>query len=195
MNDIKYIINKHNEVAESFAYWENAFNSDELDYLQRIASSATQDGLVGLDKGNSNGDIRRSQVRWIDVTAEHKWIYDKLAFVVAELNSQFFHFDITGFGEALQLTNYNGAQQGTYKWHQDAGGKISRKLSLVLQLSDPSEYEGGNLQFFRGDDPVSVPKKRGFIVVFPSWLMHQVTPVTQGTRQSLVSWITGPSFR
>ena len=84
-----------------------------------------------------------------------------------------------------------------YGWHQDYGGKLSpsRKLSLVLQLADPSQYEGGNLQVMTGGEPTNVRKQRGLITVFPAYTLHQVTPVTQGTRQSLVAWISGPPFR
>jgi PKHD-type hydroxylase len=64
----------------------------------------------------------------------------------------------------------------------------------VLQLTDPSEYEGGNLQVCDGTIH-NVRKQRGLVAAFPSYTLHQVTPVTKGSRQSLVAWITGPSFR
>ena len=84
-----------------------------------------------------------------------------------------------------------------YGWHLDYGGNgtPSRKLSMVLQLTDPSQYEGGNLQLMTSGEPITVRKQRGLVVVFPSYVLHQVTPVTNGNRQSLVSWITGPTFK
>ena len=82
-----------------------------------------------------------------------------------------------------------------YAWHQDYGGQISRKLSLVLQLTDPSRYEGGNLQTMTNQDVFTVRKQRGLVTVFPSFTLHQVTPVTQGSRQSLVAWISGPPYK
>jgi PKHD-type hydroxylase len=66
---------------------------------------------------------------------------------------------------------------------------------MVLQLTDPSQYEGGNLQIVTGGDPLTVRKQRGLVAVFPSYVLHQVTPVTKGSRQSLVAWITGPQFK
>ena len=66
---------------------------------------------------------------------------------------------------------------------------------MVLQLSDPSEYEGGELQLLTGKEPTTIQKQRGLITVFPAWTLHQVTPVTKGTRQTLVAWISGPSFK
>jgi PKHD-type hydroxylase len=124
-------------------------------------------------------------------------VFEKLAHVAASLNAQYYQFDLTGFGEALQLTNYNQAENGMYGWHQDYGGKLSpsRKLSLVLQLSDPAQYEGGNLQVMTSGEPTNVRKQRGLIAAFPAYTLHQVTPVTQGTRQSLVAWISGAPFR
>ena len=66
---------------------------------------------------------------------------------------------------------------------------------MVLQLTDTANYEGGNLQIRVGGDPQTVRKQRGLIAVFPSYVLHQVTPVTQGNRQSLVAWISGPPFK
>ena len=98
--------------------------------------------------------------------------------------------------ENLQLTNYNDTEKGMYGWHLDYNSKdSSRKLSMVVQLTDPSEYEGGNLQIKVNNDPVNVRKQRGLIAIFPSYVLHQVTPVTQGTRQSLVAWVEGPAFK
>ena len=64
-----------------------------------------------------------------------------------------------------------------------------------MQLSDPGSYEGGALQLFSSGKPATLEKKRGLIYAFPSWAVHQVKPVTKGTRQSLVTWITGPEFK
>jgi PKHD-type hydroxylase len=71
----------------------------------------------------------------------------------------------------------------------------ARKLSLVLQLSDPSEYEGGELQTMSGPNHCAVDRQKGLIAAFPSYMLHRVTPVTKGTRYSLVVWICGPSFK
>ena len=116
---------------------------------------------------------------------------------MSSLNAQFFRLDLTGFGEPVQLTNYDQSDHGMYGWHQDYGGRVapSRKLSIVLQLTDPSRYEGGNLQILTSGEPQNIRKQRGLITAFPSYTLHQVTPVTQGSRQSLVAWITGPAFK
>ena len=70
----------------------------------------------------------------------------------------------------------------------------SRKISIVVQLSDPLEYEGGELQISDGGTNRVCEKTKGTIIIFPSYLLHRVTPVTKGTRRSLVLWVTGPPF-
>jgi PKHD-type hydroxylase len=79
-------------------------------------------------------------------------------------------------------------------------GKI-RKLSVTISLNEPTEYKGGNLRFDLGPhrpDRYHTCKEirpRGSVVVFPSHIQHQVTPVTFGTRYSLVAWNLGKPFR
>ena len=101
--------------------------------------------------------------------------------------------------ENLQFTMYDESFGGRYDWHVDHGGHQSggRKLSVVVQLSDPLTYEGGELQFGQAtDDKIEVAdKNKGCVVLFPSYMRHRATEVTKGTRYSLVTWITGPPFR
>lgn len=195
---MQYMLTPYAESVEPFAWWEGAFNNQELDWLQERAIKADQRAQVGDDPdGERLAQIRRSHVSWMNCKQETEWVFRKLAHVISSLNSQFYRFDLTGFGEALQLTNYDQSENGMYGWHQDYGGNrsASRKLSAVLQLSDPAQYEGGNLQVMTSGNPMNVRKQRGLIVVFPSYTLHQVTPVTQGSRQSLVAWLSGPAFR
>lgn len=189
-----YILKPYSKVFEPYCWWENAFSEQELNWIQKQAINSQEAALVGA--GEEIKNIRRSKVSWIENTEKTVWIFEKLAHVVSSLNSQFYNFDLTGFGEPLQLTNYDVSESGMYGWHQDFGAmSISRKLSLVLQLTDPSNYEGGNLQIMTSGQPQNMKKQRGLIVVFPSFQLHQVTPVTQGSRQSLVAWISGPAFK
>ena len=179
------------------AWWDDGFTEEELDWLQGEARKADQTAHIrGPDTSCVDNSTRRSTVKWISSSENTRWIFKKLAHIVSDLNANVFRFDLTGFGEPLQLTNYNEENQGLYKWHQDFGNQnVSRKLSLVLQLSDPSEYEGGELQLLAQKEPIVVRKKRGLITVFPAWTLHQVTPVIRGSRQSLVAWVSGAPFR
>lgn len=193
---MQHVLTPHSETIEPFAWWEGGFSDQELDWLQNQAIKADQRAQVG---GNPVGEdlarIRRSQVSWLNKTQDTTWLFEKLGHIASSLNAQYYRFDLTGFGEAIQLTNYDQSEHGMYGWHQDYNAKISRKLSMVLQLTDPSQYEGGNLQFMTGVETQTIRKQRGLVAVFPSYVLHQVTPVTSGSRQSLVAWISGPAFR
>lgn len=195
---MQYLLTPYSEAVEPWVWWENAFNENELNWLQEKAINAEIRANVGGNPPKEELDkIRKSNITWLENNQETRWVYERLAHVVSSLNSQFYRFDLTGFGEQLQLTNYDGTENGMYGWHQDYGGnrRTSRKLSLVLQLTDPAQYEGGNLQILTSGEPQNVRKQRGLIAAFPSYQLHQVTPVTSGSRQSLVAWISGPSFK
>jgi PKHD-type hydroxylase len=99
--------------------------------------------------------------------------------------------------EDTQIARYKSTDEGHYDWHMDAGtpqNGVQRKLSISILLSDPSEFEGGELQF-KGIEDQKILTKQGSIVVFPSFIEHKVTPVTKGVRYSAVTWVSGPSFR
>jgi PKHD-type hydroxylase len=197
---MEYTLTPYAAGTDHFAYWDNAFSNEQLDWLQNKARENNEIAGVGKGAGTVDNSIRRSSIRWLFNDPECVWVYKILAHVVSSLNARFFRFDLTGFGEAIQLTNYDSTVKGMYGWHIDhshiATDSPCRKLSVVLQLSDPGDYEGGNLELkTHNDEPYRIPKRRGLITAFPSWTIHQVSPVTQGTRQSLVIWTTGPSFK
>jgi PKHD-type hydroxylase len=195
---MEYVLAPKSRKIIPYATWTGAFNAEQLDTMQHIAFSSQTPAQVGGAGGQGvieNG-IRRSNISWVFNHQETMWIFKILGDVAAELNADYFGFDLDGFGEGLQFTNYDHSHQGMYGWHQDFGGKgISRKLSLVLQLSDPSQYEGGNLEILVTGNPTVIPKERGLITAFPAWTLHQVTPVTAGNRQSLVAWVSGKNFK
>jgi len=100
----------------------------------------------------------------------------------------------------IQYTEYNGSEGGYYHNHHDIDWQKSdgrdRKLSITVQLSCPSEYTGGDFSFTEVETPpIDALKKRGSVLVFPSYLVHAVGPVTSGKRKSLVSWFEGPCWR
>jgi PKHD-type hydroxylase len=105
-----------------------------------------------------------------------------------------FQFDLTGFAEGIQFTQYK-APSGHYVKHVDCIPGATRKLSLSLQLTDPKDYEGGDVVFHYKNNPDVAPKSKGTVIIFPSYVLHEVTPVTRGERYSLVAWITGPQFK
>jgi len=161
----------------------------------KLDTKELRDAQVGAeDQGVVDTVKRRSKVFWLPKTEEFHEIYKILYDCIQNCNRDFYQFKLTEITEHIQYTVYNEADQGHYDWHVDMGpGKARRKLSLIVQLSDPSEYEGGELQINAGT--IVVPEKdKGTVILFPSYLLHRVTPVTKGTRRSLVLWIEGPPF-
>jgi PKHD-type hydroxylase len=97
--------------------------------------------------------------------------------------------------EGFQFTRYD-APNGYYGMHIDKiMNYVVRKLSLTIQLSSPEDYEGGELALQFDKDPKIMPKELGKMVVFPSYTLHEVRPVTKGTRYSLVAWVAGKPFK
>ena len=116
---------------------------------------------------------------------------------VRDANEQMWQFHLTNLLEDIQFTEYDADYEGHYDWHMDMGGEESstRKLSITIQLSDPSDYEGGELQFLLNRTVHETERSQGTVVLFPSYLLHRVNRVTRGRRQSLVLWIHGPPFQ
>lgn len=138
---------------------------------------------------------RRSKVRWI---SSDMYMRDTLFnFVIMAAKE----FNIQVFRQAdIQYTEYHSSEKGHYNWHHDIdwnrNDNFDRKISVTLQLTDPSEYEGGEFSFLETQNPVSEQMKaRGSILCFPSYLQHQVSPVTKGVRKSVVAWFEGPTWR
>lgn len=158
----------------------------------RLDKKELIDAQIG--DGEVNKVKRRSKIYWLPKTDEFIDVYKTFHELVGKCNTDFYQFHLTEITENIQYTVYNSDDQGYYDWHLDMGpDKVRRKLSLVCQLSDPSEYEGGELQINNGQ--IMIPEKdKGTVILFPSYLLHRVTPVTKGTRRSLVVWIEGPAF-
>ena len=113
------------------------------------------------------------------------------------INKEFYKYDLRNIFEVQLIKYYEG---GNYNWHCDYGISpkrgIVRKLSISMQLTDPSEYEGGELQLVDyGNHTNMVPNDLGTVVVFDSKLPHKVWPVTWGKRIALVGWANGPRLR
>lgn len=183
---------------EPFVTWNDGLTDSEIESIIQYSNNKRfNEAQVGGFEGTAPSDIRISKVTWLENTQDINWLYDRLAYIVRRLNGQFYQYDLYGFVEDFQFTVYEGTQKGHYDWHQDSGPntEIPRKLSLVLQLSSPNDYEGGVLELKTNKNDLQVERKKGLITVFPSYQLHRVTPVTSGTRMSLVAWIGGPKFR
>jgi len=187
---------------EHVAFWENFLTPEDINLLLAQPEWLNlQSGGVGGASGKDsvNLNVRVSQIAWLGTKPELQPIWEKLANAVAEVNRRFFHFDLTGFHEPMQLGLYTGEQQGHYNWHIDADpndNNVPRKLSMSILLSNPSDFEGGEFQVKTTTDEVQTLNcERGRAWFFPSYTLHRVAPVTKGVRRSLVLWVGGPVFR
>jgi PKHD-type hydroxylase len=154
-----------------------------------------QDARTVGDTDEIVSEYRKSEIGWIPDNDDTSWLYEKIAGLAKTANKEMWNFDIWGYHDDLQYTTYYG-DGGHYDWHADLGPGISnRKLSCVLQLSDPGEYEGGELQLNTGGTIISIKKEVGLICFFPSFVLHRVTPITSGVRTSLVTWLCGANLR
>lgn len=181
------------DALETWAYWSPVFTPEEC---KKIIDIGNKKGLMeSKTTTGENLKIRKSSVAWLLPEDDLEWAFRRLTDVIKSLNKDYFKFDLYGFIEGLQFTHYK-APGDRYKKHVDkCKDRIIRKLSLSVQLSDPSSYKGGELVLYDSEKGITCPKEQGKLIAFPSFTLHEVKPVTQGERYSLVAWITGPHFK
>jgi PKHD-type hydroxylase len=179
--------------VENFAWLKDCFSKAEIEAIINIGESIEKDKATTY--GGENPKIRDSYVSFIYPNEVTSWVFERLAGAINHINSQFFGFELYTMEQGLQFTRYKEPGEH-YEWHIDRGINTGiRKLSLSVQLSEPDEYEGGDLELWFGGEPVKANRERGMITFFPSYVMHRVTPVTKGVRYSLVCWVSGPPFK
>jgi PKHD-type hydroxylase len=185
--------------------WENRFRKETCERIISLASLLPEkEAVVGDDQVSAriNSQVRRSKVRWLNAAMpDFKDFCLDIEDMFREANRRAFGVELWHIHE-IQFTKYDSSDEGFYTWHNDVLWEslncAHRKLSMSIQLSDPSEYEGGDLEiqplYLDPPDPTTL-RKQGNVIVFPSLLMHRVTPVTKGTRYSMVAWMEGPKWR
>lgn len=190
------------KITQPFCYWVDAFNKEELEKINNLMlETPLSAGMISGSNGHVDSNVRRSKISFHNPTEKNSWIFDRLNYIVENLNSRFYNYDINGY-DGLQYGEYHASENGKYDWHIDMyigmmpeTDTETRKLSLVLWLND--DYEGGDFELIHTslESPVLIPKEKGKVILFPSFLFHRVTPVTKGVRKSMVAWIVGPKFR
>lgn len=180
--------------------WQGLFTPAELDTITRYGDSLALENAELSVGGADYDSIRKTLVAWVARNPKTEFFHQRLEEAVLSLNARYFRFDLSGLAD-FQYALYGGPEGGHFDWHKDYGRDPSdparepRKLTLSLQLSDPSEYDGCELQVRAGHKIDIAPKARGALVAFPANVLHQVTPITRGQRRSLVVWAVGPEFR
>ena len=187
----------HSRSVQPFAVWNKGFSNEELDAIIAYGEKLTHQKATIADGGQAADAVRITRMAWMAHNPETNWIYEKLWRIGYHLNQAIYRLDLTGLSEQLQYTVYESGEGGHYDWHVDHSTMtpMPRKLSISLQLSDPGDYEGGALELRAANSAETAPMERGAVIAFPSYVLHRVTPVTRGTRRSLVAWISGPLLR
>ena len=175
------------------------FTPEECDRIIHLSTKVPQ-GHVTVT-GKVQPDYRQVTMWRVPYNEETHWIWDKLTKNVILANNQWWNFDISGIIEPLQLLCYDagngdGSYQDHYSKHIDVGSIApNRKITFSVQLSDPKDYDGAELHIYRYRDPEALPTGKGTMILFPSYMLHEVTPITRGKRWALVCWMSGPQFR
>ena len=189
-----------------------------IDILERdIKKFDTSTQTSGLMGNEIDHHIRNSKNTWIETSY---WIGGWLWYYVSKMNRENFLYDIVDIDSgSLQYAHYGEGQY--YNWHQDSdldthhkpeinfssgdnraqeeiiqAGEYIRKLSFTLQLSDPTDYSGGEVEFLDNSNKrFLAPKQKGTMIVFDSRTRHRVRKVKSGLRKSIVGWVVGPRWK
>ena len=186
----------------TFYYWKNVFDDNMIRDLTDMvyANYKFEKGKTGTKELGNETDsysTNNRDIAYINPQPYSKWLYDLLFPLALEANEKVFHFDIDIVTDSIHYVIYP-EDGGHLDWHMDVGahGVNKRKLAMTVQLSDSSDYEGGDFQIWMGGkDYMTVPREKGDVIVFPSFCMHRVTPITRGERRCLVFWTGGRPFR
>lgn len=184
---------------ESIVTATNIFNNGEIEKIIELGESSLHSTAMTTagtfdPSGQSSRDCTTSFL--YSNNPDSAWLFAKLAELINDANKNFYHYDLSMI-ETLQFTKYEAPGQH-YKKHVDILAKSmggQRKISFTVQLSGPEDYDGGDFIPHVTENTMSVSKEKGAIHLFPSYMMHEVTPVTRGVRYSLVGWVLGPPFK
>lgn len=173
------------------------------EYCQAIIDVAnampSKDATIGIAGTAVQTEHRRSKVSFLN-QPQFDYLFDELWKLALQANRDWFNFHFTHL-EFLQVAKYQAENRGEYRRHQDVfwlgSGERHRKLSCIVQLSDPTSYEGGDFELYDcGQAPNRQDlRQQGTVIFFPSFIYHAALPVTQGVRYSLAAWFEGPKWR
>lgn len=189
-----------------WCYFKNYLDKETCNkIIEDVQVLPVQNAHVGVGQGNEivNNSIRRTKIRFLYAGDwRFQYIFDIFWKTGVQANDDFFQFNISRLN-FLQFAEYNSNELAEYKPHHDVfwmndDPVYHRKLSAMIQLSDENDYTGGNFQIVdasvKNIPPAEDVRKQGSILYIPSFITHQVTPVTKGVRYSLVAWFDGKKW-
>ena len=188
-----------------WCYFKQHFTVQQCEKIQQIIKVRPySDATIGLAGGKIGTDdsYRRSKIRFAyNNDNELDWVFKELWMLAMWANKDWFNFHINKL-DYIQVAEYDESYSGEYKRHIDVfwmnnDPNYHRKLSCIVQLTDPNTYEGCNLEFYDTNHIPNVDEIRtqGTVIFFPSFISHAATPITKGTRYSIAAWFDGPKWQ
>ena len=177
-------------ILHNFISYNNVFTQNECNKIINYSNNYIE---------NHTSDIEiKIKMCYLLPDKKINFIYDRIRKLVTETNINIWNYNLYDFGEPIKFLEYNEKYNSHLKIHNDIGNvrgwESFRKLTIIVQLTDENTYEDCNLMIQNSDKLVTTNKNQGSIIIFPSFMMHQVTPITKGIRHSLVLWAYGPPF-
>ena len=189
VRDNMFIPQPINKKPDTFKNVQHFLTQSECIQIKEISKDIEK--WEGKVHDNSNESTKVNSVREVDVypipmNDKYMFLYQIIFETVKDCNTDYFNFDIAGIFDNLQLLHYKKGHH--YDWHTDIGDGIysNRKISASILLSD--NCSGGEIVLKQGADR-TIHMEVGDMLLFPSYVLHKVTPVTKGDRWALVTWI------
>lgn len=187
----KHTLNK--KAITDFAIFENYLSEK---FCNNIIETYKQDTIekiepiIGAGKGKVDKSIRDVERVMLP---QHAGVGATLTATALSANHYWWQYNITHANQT-ELLIYK--PDGHYNAHVDTFHEHSdevRKLTALVFLND--DFEGGKF-FINSNGTIQYPpQEKGTILVFPSYMVHGVEPVTKGVRYSCVNWLVGPYFK
>jgi len=183
-----------------YCYFPDQFDENERKEIIYKYSKYLFKASVGASEEPSN-DWRSSNIAWMKDDSK---VYSKISKIFKDANKQFFGIDVDYLDLDIQFTEYVAEEEGHYKTHIDSqlwelNNCFDRKLSLVILLNDPHEFEGGEFELTnlltQKSGKVEELLNPGTAIVFPGIFPHKVNKITKGKRYTLVAWAYGNPWR
>jgi PKHD-type hydroxylase len=187
-----------------WCYFNKYFSAQECAQILELGlQQPSKDATLGVEGNFSSNETRRSKIRFIEKQSQpqFEFLFDKLWKLASIANNDWFNFHLSKI-DYLQLAEYDASYKGEYKSHVDVfwmnkDPQYHRKLTCIVQLTDPSTYEGGDFEIYNVEQQFNKEdvRQQGTVIFIPSFIWHAALPVTKGTRYSIAAWFDGPKWK
>ena len=192
-------------------YWfQEGFSEEELVWVDNLKNLYPYTSFISIPINKSDEDLGptsldeqkvvTSKFRSIFYKNENyfdensTWLYEKLKKFAIDANNILWNFELGSYIDPIQYIEYS--ENGSHEWKTDIDAINNyKKVTFIVELSDPSEYEGGDIEIWSCGSFKTLPKVKGCVIIFPSYLLYRMTPITKGNKNIIKFWIGGRSFR